>query len=125
MAQEMGDLTLGVECIPALTDVNDREEIRTFARGVNDSHAPRVDVEAQLLHAVRRGLNKLVLGKTRYPQGWLRVTEHEVARVGAALNREADPVVVLGHHIIIHEGGVMSEGGYRCARARVKRIGYR
>ena len=61
MAQEMGDLTLGVKCIPVPTDVNDREEIRTFARGVNDGHAPRVDVEAQLLHAVYRRLDKLVL----------------------------------------------------------------
>ena len=79
MAQEMGDLTLGVECIPAPTDVNDRKEIRRFARGVNDGHVPRVNVEAQLLHAVRCRLNKLVFRQTRYPQGRLRVTKHEIA----------------------------------------------
>ena len=79
MAQEMGDLTLGVKCIPAPADVNDREEIRPLARGVNDGHAPRVHVEAQLLHAVRRRLNKLVFRQTRYPKGRLRVTKHEIA----------------------------------------------
>ena len=60
MAQEMGVLTLGVECIQAPTDVNDRQEIRAFPRGVNYCHPPCVDVEAKLLHAVSRGLNKCI-----------------------------------------------------------------
>ena len=67
MAQKMGYLTLGVERIPIPTDVDDRKEIRTFAWGVNDGHAPCVDVEAQLLHAVSRGLDKLFLGETWNP----------------------------------------------------------
>ena len=79
MAQEMGDLTLGVECIPAPAYVNDREKIRPLARGVNDGHAPRIHVKAQLLHAVRRRLNKLVFRQARYPKGRLRVTKHEIA----------------------------------------------
>ena len=79
VAQEMGDLALGVECISAPADVNDREEIRPLARGVNDGHAPRVHVKAQLLHAVRRRLNKLVFRQARYPKGRLRVTKHEIA----------------------------------------------
>ena len=107
MTEQGGDATLRVWRAwgPAL--INDGKEVRPFAEGVGYTQATYIYVEAQLFHVMRRAGDELVLGEARYAQIWCRMTKEHVTRVRAALDGETNAIVELGHHVVVHERGVM------------------